>query len=424
MIHSLAAFFKNNKRELIELLVFLVLFGFSLMLLSGGITDFAASTDLPLWLFILLSIIVFLGSITFIYYEYKYHQTKILYPLVCVMTILFLINLLVVIFTPLDNNIIFSLKHQGVMEFILSISNVDKLVYLFRHVLLLQNIYIAIIYICYHVSLLKEIKWMFYLVLFFVIFAVIFSYFAEFNKYIDFFSHLSETLYGYNPTSIFKERNDYAATLLGGVFASVVLLVIEKKRFFYFFIAFFAVNALFTVSKWSLLLIVVTILALFIYKMIASFSYHKKRNTITISIISAAIITAIIITVSIGSVRDYIYGNLLSGGNTWILRKILWNRTGELTKGIHIVFGNGFGYFTTMFASANRFEVDEHVKSAHNLYVQAYGSGGIILEIALFALIVFFIYKIVKLYKNRAYDSGFISILSMVLFMLYFVMEG
>ena len=158
--------------------------------------------------------------------------------------------------------------------------------------------------------------------------------------------------------------------------------------------------------------------------MIIHFKGHAFRNLNIIFLVVSTLTILVLVCIYVTDVREYLENVVFVSFGDFTGRKELWARTMEVTTEWHRFLGNGHGYFNTVFASINAIESPEFiVKSPHNLYVQAYGAGGVLLLACLFALLCFVIYKIIRLYKENR-NTFYASVYSLILFLAYFTFEG
>ena len=412
---NIKSYFSENYKDILSALFFFVCIGTSVFLYSGGMANFASSTDLPFGLFIILAVFEIIMLVTFIYIEKKFFGMPINIPIIIVLSILFVTNILVISTTPLENTISYTVGEEHLVTLI-TIDNLDKIIYIFEFALFLLSNYIMIVYPLYRFKSKVHFMWIAIIVIVFAFICVIYSYATEWETYKLYFDNIATTLKSYNPHSLTFNSNDYAAILLGAIYCCFACNMITKKRIFWIIAIFFGLNIPFPMSRICLILTVAIFLLFFGYKMFMSWKGHEVRNANIIFLVALIIIVLVLIGVYVPNARNYLENVVFVKIGDFTGRKQLWAFTIEITKGWHIAFGNGHGYFNTVFATIKT------VKSPHNLYLQAYGAGGIVLLVFLFALLCFVIYKIARLYKTNQ-GSFFASLLGMLLFLSYFVFE-
>lgn len=418
MMGKIINYVKTNYKDFLSLVFFLVCYGTSICLFLGGVKDPAAPSDLEFPLFLPLAIADIVLIIVFIFLENRVFKVKINIPLIIVLSCLFIINLVVIATTPLENTISFTYPNQP-ESILVTISNEYKVEYILCFALLLFNIYISFNYLLYRIKFNKSFAWLCCIIITAALIFVIYSYATEGEVYKLFFKNIKDVLVGYNPKSFTNHRNSYAAILLGATFCSYAMNIITKKRFFYVFTLFFSINVIFPMSRLCLMLLIVLTLMIFIYKMIVSWKEHSFRNlNLLMALVFVAVLLGLIAFNDI-ELKKYIQHVLFTNNVTGKARQLLWACALSIVKDFHIFIGLGHGYFNTVFALAN----GEHVKMPHNLYIQTYGALGICGLIFLCALISFIIYKIIKLFKSNK-DAAFVSLIGLIIVLSYYVVEG
>lgn len=409
---------KANYKDFLSLVFFLVCYGTSICLFLGGVKDPAAPSDLQFPVFLPLAIADTVLIIGFIFLENKLFKLKINIPLIIILSCLFIINLIVIITTPLENTISFVYPNQP-ESITVTITNEYKVEYILCFALLLFNIYISFNYLLYRIKFNKSFAWLCYIIIVTALVFAIYSYITEAEVYKLFFEDMRYTLVQHNPKSFTGHRNNYAAILLGAAFCSYAMNAITKKRLFYILALFFSINIIFPMSRLCLILLITLTLMVFIYKMIVSWKEHAFRNLNSVVLIT--IILGLFTLISLNDVvlKEYIQHIIFTDNTTGKLRQLLWECALSMVNGFHIFIGLGHGYFNTAFTLAN----GEHVKMPHNLYLQTYGSLGVVGLALLCILLGFAIYKIIQLFKSNK-DAAFVSLIGLILALSYYMLEG
>lgn len=403
---------------MISIGLFLLCFITSTLLFLGGVSDQTRPTDLSFPVFLPLAILDIFLLIGFIFYEYKTNKTKINIPLIIILSALFFINLIVIITTPLNNVFEYINKGEDVFKEV-TITNEYKVMYIICFLLLLLNIYISFIYLLNHVHFNKQFMWLCIMGIAIGIFMVIYSYITEWNTYRLFIENIATTARSYNPKSITNNQNSYAAILLGAMFCSYGLYAVTDKHICRIIGVFFWINIFFPMSRICLVLSVLLSLMIFAYKMFISYKGNEKRNIILILIVISILLIFLILYLSITPMREYIENVIFTRNSSLISRLPLWETTLSMTTSVHNLFGNGHGYYNTALATIT----DGSLKMPHNLYVQIFGSLGVIGLLAFISLIAFIIYKITVLYKNNK-EASLISIIGLITILIYYIVEG
>ena len=403
---------------MLSLLFFLVCYGTSITLFLGGVKDNTIPSDLDFPVFLPLAIADIILIVVFINIERIIFKMKINIPLIIVLSCLFIVNLVVIAITPLENTINYIYMNTPGSK-IVTISNEYKVMYILCFFLLLLNIYISINYLIQRVNFKKHFVWISLLVIAIGLFMIIYSYITEVETYRLFFENISSIIKWYNPKSLTNNSNSYAAILLGAEFCSFGLYAATKKHVFWIIAIFFCLNTIFPMSRICLLLSFGLILLFLFYLIIVSWKGHVFRNLNYLFLILFPICIFIVMCFNIPELKKYIEHILLSDDSSIDSRVPLWKLTVNMTQGYHQFIGNGHGYFNTAFSTI----IDGRFKMPHNLYLQTYGALGYLGLTLLAALVCYSIYKIIRLYKNNR-DASLISVIGLIIILTYYLVEG
>lgn len=403
---------------MLSLLFFLVCYATSILLFLGGVQDPARPSDLDFPIFLPLAIVDIVVILIFIFLEIKTFKMKINIPLLVILSCLFIMNLIVIITTPLENTFGYIyLDEPG--SVLITITNEYKAMYIICFFLLLMNIYISFNYLVFRVEFKRQFAWLCLLIIFGGLVFVAYSYITEYEVYIVFLQNMSSSVINHNPKSFTNNRNNYAAILLGAAFCSYAMYAVSKKHIFWIIGLFFCINVVFPMSRICLLLSIILTLLFFFYVMIVSWKEHKFRNANLIFLVLLFLSIFIAMCFTVEEIREYIERILLNRHSSINSRTPLWELATSMTQGFHRFIGLGHGYFNTAFSQINI----ENVKMPHNLYIQTYASLGFLGLALLASLICFIIYKIVRLYKNNK-DASLMSIIGSIIVLAYYIVEG
>ena len=390
----------------------------SIFLFLGGVKDQTRPTDLSFNVFLPLAIINALLLIGFIFFEYKVFKIKVNIPLVIILTILFFVNLIVILTTPLEKSFEYTYHDNSMIKNVV-INNEYKVMYILCFLLLLLNIYISFIYLFNHIKFRKHFVWFCIIGIAFGFITLIYSYIKEWETYKLYIENMATTVRTYNPKSFTNHSNSYAAILLGTAFCSYGLYAVTNKHICWIIGLFFCINIIFPMSRICLPLSILLSLSIFGYKMFLTYRGNEKRNIILITIVVSLLLILLILYLSVEAIRDYIENVVFTKNSSYLSRLPLLEVALSMTYGVHSIFGNGHGYFNTAFSSL----LNGEPKMPHNLYVQTYGALGFVGIALLIALVVFVIYKIVKLYKTNQ-EASLISTIGLVMVLIYYLVEG
>ena len=403
---------------MLSLLLFLACYAWTVCLFLGGVGDQTRPTDLSFPLFIGLAIGNFVLLIVFIFLEIRFFKMRINIPLIIILSCLLIINLIVIVTTPLENTFEYVyLDNPG--EILVTITNEDKVMYIICHILLLFNIYISFNYLVYRFAFKKQFIWLLLIIVTAGFIFLIYSYINEWETYKLFIENISTTVRTYNPKSFTNNQNSFAAILLGSEFACYGLYSATKKRFFWMIGLFFAFNTIFPMSRICLLLAIALSFMLFSYKMILTWKGHEFRNLNLIFLVAVGITIFVLMCKNVTEIKDYIENVIMTNDSSINSRTPLWHLTFSMTQGFHRYIGNGHGYYNTVFSTILAGEL----KMPHNLYVQTYGASGILGLVLLGCLILYALYKIVRLFKNNR-EAALISIIGLITILTYYLVEG
>lgn len=403
---------------MLSVLFFLVCYGTSICLFLGGVKDNTIPSNLDFPVFLLLAIADTILIIVFINIERIFFKMKINIPLIIILSCLFVVNLVVIVTTPLENTFEYVYMDLPGSK-VISINNEYKVMYILCFLLLLLNIYISINYLIQRVDFKKHFVWICLLIVAVGLFLVIYSYITEVDTYKTYFENMPKIIKLYNFKSLTNNTNNYATILLGAEFCSFGLYAATKKHVFWILGLFFCFNAVFPLSHICLFLSFVLVLLFLFYLIIVSWKGNVFRNLNYLFLIFLPIGIFIIMCFSIPELRTYIEQIIITNDSSLDTRTPLWRLTIIITQGYHQYIGNGHGYFNTAFSTI----IDGQFKMPHNLYIQTYGALGFLGLTLLAALICFAIYKIIRLYKNNR-DASLISVVGLIIVLTYYLVEG
>lgn len=414
----IAKYFKENWKDMLSVLFFLICYGTSICLFLGGVKDPIIPSDLELPIFMACSLAEIIAISLFVVLEIKIFRMKINIPLVIILFCLLIMNSIVIIATPLTNTFEFN-YYNSIGITIITITNEWKMMYLICFFLLLLNIYISFNYLIYRINFKKHFVWICLLCVFFALSLVIYSYIAEWETYKLFIDNIGTTVRDYNPKSITNNSNNYAAILLGAGFCCYALYIVTNKHIFWVIGLFFCANIVFPMSRICLLLAIFISLMVFLYRMIVTWKGNAFRNLNLLLLLVLPMVIFVSMCFTIPTLKEYISTILFTKSSSINERKPLWVIAITMTQGIHRFVGNGHGYFNSAFVISNA----KGIKMPHNLYIQIYGALGFV-GLGLFVVLVCFaIYKIIKLFRTNR-DAAFVSLIGLLVVLSYYIMEG
>ena len=408
---------------MLSLLFFIICYATSILLFVGGCTPetTALPSDLEFSTFLPCAIADISLIILFIFIEARFFKMRINIPLIIIMSCLFVVNLIVIVTTPLENTFEYVyLETPGTA--LVTITNEHKVMYILCFVLLLLNIYISFNYLFYRVKFSKHFAWICILGIIGGFFFLIYSYVTEGETYKLFLENIQTTVRTYNPLSLTNNQNSFAAILLGAAFCSYGMFAVTRNHLFWIIGLFFCVNTMFPMSRICLILSIVLTLMIFAYKMIITWKGHAFRNLNLIFLVVAPLTVFVIMCFNVTEIKDYIENVIMTNDSSINSRTPLWELTVSMTQGFHRFIGNGHGYFNTAFAYITL--PYGQLKYPHNLYFTTYGALGIMGLAMVGCLILFSLYKIIRLFIKNNRESALISIIGMSMLMVYYLVEG
>ena len=405
---------------MLSLLFFLICYSTSILLIVGGCqpetTTWPSDLEFPVFLSCAIADIVLI--ILFVFVEVRFFKNRVNIPLIILLSCLFVINLIVIVTTPLENTFEYVyLEEPGTK--IVTITNEWKVMYVLCFVILLLNIYISFNYMIFRVQFKKQFAWICILGIIIGFFLLIYSYVTEYETYQLFLENISTTVRTYNPQSLTNNTNSFAAILLGAGFCSYSMYAVTKKHIFWIIGLFFCMNTLFPMSRICLALSLALTLMIFGYKMIISWKGHAFRNLNLIFLVATTLAVLVLMCMNVTEIKEYIETVIMTNDSSINSRTPLWSLTMSMTQDWHRYIGNGHGYFNTAFSVI----LNGELKMPHNLYIQTYGALGILGDVLLGCLILFALYKIIRLYKNNR-EASLISIIGLATILVYYLVEG
>lgn len=356
--------------------------------------------------------ILFLLTIGLIiaYYLLENKTKKLNIPILLIIILgsFFIINLIGTLCVPSESNFTFAYTDGTVVTF-KYVLGIDRRIYFILCGLFVGFLPIIIFYILPRFITMKHVKYVLYLAIAFFIFTILFSLIKEFDKYVYIVKHLFVIDVDPNqrPVSIFGHRNMFAIYMTVIIFIFIFFNSYKPRWYFYLIIFFLLVLQLFTLSKTSLLSLMIIIPAYLIWRFIFTYKEHKDRNIITLLVSSFVIFMGgILFVLLIGrypSIKEGIAKLFSDAQNTFKSRSELWHTAFSIMSPVQYIFGFGIGAFNAIIPLANSAGLGitplaEGVTNPHNLFVHTIGQYGIL---GLLLYLAIYVYLIRLLIKNR-----------------------
>lgn len=257
----------------------------------------------------------------------------------------------------------------------------------------------------------------------------IYSYFTEGQQYIEFVKHLFsgsslEELTNYTVKSFTVHRNGYGMVLLVGIILATIIHSYNEKPINYGIMIFFMINMLFTLSKGSLLIGALVIIAYVYFRLFYTINENRKRNLLLIVIYSIILITTLVLFVVSNATKGEVLGFLYSNGifDTLKSRTLIWKNAFQNLSGGKWLIGRGYGIINLIIYPMNLVNGD-NAFAAHNVFIELLGEGGIFFLGAYIFLLAYSILKIVK-YWNKSPNTFMTLSIGVAAFFIYGFIES
>lgn len=426
------SFIKSLQLRWTDLAFVLGMIPFAVLLIFGQL--FMQNPDpnnvaIPMWAAI-ICFIAMLGFWGYYLYEEVWKKrnefSKLNSIVICTLVTLVLINIIAITIQPslhVENVIVRMDYTINEVDYVvgqnvavpLIISSFHKMFFIFELIAVALLIYIGLFVLPKRFTSVSFIKYLGYLFFGFAIVLIVYGYIAEFDKYIGFFKYVLKinrpegaTLYDFAVQSFILHRNAYGMMMMVAVTFSLICHEFTKKWYFYLLAAFFYINMIFSLCKTGLLISAISIFIYVIYRLIATYKNHKKRNQITlISIVSVVVVVGLLFGtayITKGKVFGKIYtlvDSIIGGGKTLDTRTYIWDNSYQLMQNGWWVIGRGFGTFNTMLMPMNIVSHNDYVFPSHSSYIGLLAEGGILFLVAYLALLVYSGYVIFKSFKKQ-----------------------
>ena len=172
--------------------------------------------------------------------------------------------------------------------------------------------------------------------------------------------------------------------------------------------AFFYVNMIFSLWKTALLISALIIVFYIVFRLIATYKEHTKRNKIILITGASVIVLAGLVLgtsyITEGKVFGKIYEAIKSisgGGSTLDSRLYIWDNSFQLIRNGWWLIGRGFGTYNLMLMPMNIATHEDPVFPAHSAYVGLLAEGGILYLLAYICLLGYVVYVTIKCFKKN-----------------------
>lgn len=335
----------------------------------------------------------------------KYFYVKVNYFFLIILSIMFIGNSIALITFPNELKATTTLNNQ---PFIYSLENIKKYEYLFMF--LNSCLFLYVTYVCVPVcrinkSFSKNIAIIFLIITYF---AIIFSYFSDYEQYNYFFRPSDFTIKPGQIKSFIGEKNMFGMLLFLAMIVHFKFLF-ETRNYFHLFMSIFLYAHIIVCECRSAALAgIVLFLGYFIIVALEQL-HNKKAISITIfSLLGLAIIfLTLIVYVPIFSkvkifkkISDVLTGSFTTKEmSTFYSRLIIWDKFFTLVNSnpIFFIFGLGTMNFNYAFLYAKD-NYSARYWHLHNGFLEPFGQGGIIRFIINLIFIGYILYLVISLF--------------------------
>ena len=404
-----------------------------------------AEVALPLWAGIICFVIMIGCWAYYLYLEVFTNKEK--YNLLIAGTFMFLamINIIAICIQPSveTEDVIIRLVQERDPSLIgqsqtaiTQISDTHRFIFIGEVVGTIAFIYIGLFVFPKRFKTISFVKYLGYALFAFLGVLIVYGYIAEFKEYIGFIKYLlgidrsASSIYVYAVKSFIIHRNAYGMCMMLGIIFALINHSIEHKWWYYLIATFFYVNMVFSLCKTGLLISALIILIYIVYRLIATYKEHTKRNKIILiaggSVIGLAVLVVGASYLTEGKVLGFIYNAVKSisgGGQTLDTRSYIWDNSFQLLRNGWWLIGRGFGTYNEMLLSMNIISHEDPVFPAHSAYVGLLAEGGIFFLLGYLCLLGYSVYIAVKCYKKNPALTISMS-LGAIAFILYSFIEA
>ena len=403
-----------------------------------------SSYVIPLWVSIVL--LVFLVGFLSAYFYLEVYRSKEKPNLIIISAFLglVLLNIIAISVQPLSNsvNTFFRMSYNvhevgDPVSINFLINPDDKAFFVAEIIAILSFVYIAVFVFPKRQKSFKLTAFAINCLMVTILSMMIYSYITEWSHYVNFVRYFFG---GHHELDLYTEctvrsyvahRNGLAMFYLLGILFTIVLHGYTKRKYNYYVVVFLYINMIFTLCKASLILGTLAILIYFIYRMIVTFKGNKKRNVISISIVSSVVAIALILVgVAIISKGKYlgkiysIYQAVFEDGRTVNTRLFIWDNVCTLISQGWWLIGRGHGILNLFLRPINAVTHQDYLAfQSHSAVVEILGEGGILFLLGYFALVGYTIYILIKSFK-KDFDMSFRVALCLAVFLIYSLIEN
>ena len=400
---------------------------------------------LPLWAIIICFILMIGCWGYYLYLEVYKNKDKYKLYIIAVFALLALLNVIAIAVQPATvvENVIVRFSETNpdsvgsVGQAVTNISATHKFLFISELVGVILFIYIGLFVFPKRFKSIQFIKYLGYALFVFLGVLILYGYIFEFKQYIGFIKYVlgierieGQSIYYFAIESFIIHRNAYGMCMMLGIVFAFINHSIEKKWYYYLIAAFFYFNMIFSLCKTGLLISALIFVIYIVYRLIATYKEHSKRNKIILiaggSVIGLGVLVVGGAYLSEGKILGFVYNAIKSitgGGQTLDTRSYIWDNSFQLLQNGWWLIGRGFGTFNEMLLPMNIISHEDPVFPAHSAYVGLLAEGGILFLLGYICLLGYTVYIIVKCFKKNPGLTIAIS-LGVLSFVLYSFIEA
>ena len=385
------------------------------------------SANFELWQSIIVTIVVLGLFAALITINIKRKLYRPNYAVIGVLTLLFIINMISVLMYK--NNTVYefvSANRETNYSVSMAFSASERVVAIFAFLGTMLGA-LLLFDIIHQVSELKTvIKYLCFVILAMALVFIIIGLVKFPNRYFLLYKHLTDgQLYHASIPSIFETKNEYGLVLYLAVLAGIYLHYFYRKWYWLLSSVYAYINIIHTLSKQMIIIGALTMLAYLICIFFTTYKKHKKMNLIALASIGGTILLAVIagliylgVTGKFQALIDSIY--YTKGSDTFQTRIYIWEKAltviyaNNWSRGVgHILFGDVLHLLNLTDVTSGEATARY---SAHSMYLQYLGEGGIIFLVTELGFIGYTIYLGIKFFKQ---DKELVTLcLSVITFFL------
>ena len=388
-------------------------------------------------------------SVWLFFVEKKKGDLRIHYPLIILLTALFVISVIAIVTFPSElkvdvpvyNEIIHTNDNIDVVvdyykHAYIYISLEQRIMYILISFTALYLVYIFIWVLPRKIRYIKELDIAMYIIIIFAIVAMIYSFAVDREKYLSFFIALRdpEQYFPYGISSFLGNRNSFGIAMTFACFACLYLHHTSKKWWFIPLSFIFVIESVLISSKTNVLVCAIVELVYLIAIFVFQFKKRLKFSIIIVSVIGFLLLTfaGLVVIHAINNnflatgfsylekLYDYFIGNVLQNANSFTGRNRQHEKVLQLLNMGYWGIGLGYGLFNYVFQGMenignvpNMFVWDKTTiytyhsdtsvltDTPHSSYFQMLGTGGIPTLVVYGLLICYLIFAMVRVFKKH-----------------------